>query len=127
MTYDHKDTKGVLKVHTSQGIMEFMPHESRLHYLYLKEKEEAGVALVTMIQDDFEGYKKKQVEGAIKAGHFQAMLRHPSRKEYKSMVQANLIANCPVTPENIFHPHKLFGENLAVLRGKTVQKKQSKW
>ena len=70
---------------------------------------------------------KKQVEGAIKAHHFQAMLEHPSRNDYKSMVHANLIANCPVTPENISHAHKLFGENLAGLRGKAVQKEQSKW
>ena len=33
----------------------------------LKEKQEAGVALVTMIRDYFEGYMQKQVEGAIKA------------------------------------------------------------
>jgi len=51
------------------------------------------------------------------------MLGHPSRKDYKSMVFANLIANCPVTPENISHAHKLVGENLAGLRGKTVRRK----
>ena len=123
MTYYSKDRKGVFKVHTSQGVMEFMPHESGLHYLDLKEKEEAGVALVTMIGDNFEGYMKKQVEGTIDARLFQAMLGHSSRKDYGSMVCANLIAICPVTLENISHAHKLFSENLAGLRGKTVQKK----
>ena len=39
------------------------------------------------------------------------------------MVHANLIDNCPVTPENISHAHQLFGENLAGLREKTVWKK----
>ena len=103
--------------------MGFVPHKSRLHYLDLKEKQEAGIALMTMIQDNFEGYMKKQVEGAIKAWHLQAMLGHQSRKDYESMVHANLIANCPVTPSNISHAHKLFGENLAGLRGKTVHRK----
>ena len=70
-----------------------MPHESGLHYLDLKEKQEAGVVLVTTIRDNFEGYTKKQVEGAIKAQRFQAMLGHHSRKDYESMVCANLIAN----------------------------------
>ena len=42
------------------------------------------------------------------------------------MVHANLIANYSVTPENISHTHKLFGENLSGLRGKTVWKK-SEW
>ena len=66
-----------------------MPHQSGLHYLDLKEKQEAKIALVTMMRDNFEGYMKKQVEGAIKARHFQAMLGHPSKKDYESMVHAN--------------------------------------
>ena len=110
-------------MHTSQGIIEFIPHESDLHYLNLKDKEEEGTTLVTTIRENFEGYMKKQMEGAIKACCFQAMLGHPSRKDFESMVHANLFANCPVTPENISHLHQLFGEDVAGLRGKTVQKK----
>ena len=47
-----------------------MPHDSGLHCLDFKEQEEAGVALVTMIQDNFEGFTKKQVECTIKACYF---------------------------------------------------------
>ena len=97
-----------------------MPCESRLHYLDLKENEETGIALVTTVRENFEGYTKKEVKGTIHARQFQAMLGHPSKNDCKSMVHAYLIANCPVTPENISHAHKLFGENLAGLRGKTV-------
>ena len=122
ITYDSQDRDGVLKVHTTQGVVEFMPHESRLHYLDLKENEEAGIALVTTTRENFEGYTKKQVKGTINGRQFQAVLGHPSKKDYESMVHANLIANCSVTPENISNTHKLFGENLARLRGKTVQK-----
>ena len=114
-------------MHTNQGVVEFMPHESGLHYLDIKENEEAGIALVTMSRVNSEGYTKRQVEGAIEACHLQAVLGDPSRKDFEGMVQANLIANCPVAPENISHTHQLFGKNLAGLRGKTVQKKQSKW
>ena len=57
-------------MHTSQGIIEFIPHESGRHYLDLKDKEEEGTILVTTIRENFEGYTKKQVEGAIKACHF---------------------------------------------------------
>ena len=38
------------------------------------------------------------------------------------MEHANLIANCPVTPDNISH-YQLSCENLATLRGKTVYRK----
>ena len=76
--------------------------------------------MVTTIRENFEGYMKKQVEGAIKAHCFQAVLGHPSRKHFKNMLHANLITNCPVTPENISDAHQLFGEDLAGLRCKTV-------
>ena len=94
MTYDSKDRDKVFKVHTSQGVVEFIPHKSGLHYLDLKNNEEDGTALVTTIKENFERFTKKQVEGAIKAHCFQAMLGHPSRKDFKSMVHANLIAKC---------------------------------
>ena len=55
-----------------------------------------------MIRENFERYTKKQVQGAIKACHLQVMLGHPSRKDHDSMVHANLINNCPVTPEISF-------------------------
>ena len=42
------------------------------------------------------------------------------------MVHANLIANFPVNPKNLTHAHKLLGENVAGLRGKTVFQKP-KW
>ena len=57
MTYDSRDRDDVLKVYTNQEIVDFIPHESGLHYLDLKDNEEA----------DFKGSTKKQVEGAIKA------------------------------------------------------------
>ena len=120
VTYKSRDRESVFKVHTTHRVVEFMPQESRLHYLDLKGNKEAGIALVTTIRENFEGYIKKQVEGGINARQFQAMLGHPSRKDYKSMVCANLIANCPVTPENISHAHKLFSEKLAGLIGKTI-------
>ena len=127
VTYDSKDQDGGFKVHTSQGIIEFMPCKSGLHYLDLKDKNEVGLALVTKVRENFEGYIKKQVEGAIKACCLQAKPGHLSSKDFKAMVHANLIANCPVTTENISHAHELFGENLVGLKGKIVQKTQSKW
>ena len=71
-----------------------------------------------MVRKNLEGYTKKQVEGAIEAHCLQVMLGHPSRKDFEGM-----IANCPVTSENTTHAHQLYGENLAGLRGETVQKK----
>ena len=66
----------------------------------IKDNKDLSIDLVTMVRENFEGYTKKQLEGAIKACHLQAMLGHSSRKDFKGMVHANLIANCPVTTED---------------------------
>ena len=97
VTYGSEDRGGVFKVHTKEGLVEFMLHESGLHYLDLKDQHESGVTLVTTIRDNFEGYTKHEVEGAIKAQELQAMLGHPSQKDFEGMVCTNLVANCPVT------------------------------
>ena len=76
----------MLKVHSNQEIVEFIPHKSGLNYLDLKDNKEVGVALVATIQENFEGFTKKQVEGAIKPHCLQAMLGHPSKKDSEGLV-----------------------------------------
>ena len=93
----------------------------------LKDHEEAGIALVTTIRENFKGYTKKQVEGAIKAHYLQAMLGYPSKKDFKGMVHANLIANCPMTPENISHAHQPLVKTWQNLGEKQSAESQSKW
>ena len=88
VTYDSKDRDGVFKVHTNQGVVEFMPHENGLHYLDLKKNEKAGIVLIAMVRENFKGYTKKQVKGAIEA-HVQAMLGHPSRKDELVFIEAH--------------------------------------
>ena len=97
VTYDSKVKDGVFKVHTPQGVVEFFSHENGIHYLDLEKKEQEVIALVTTFRENCERFTKKQVKGTL--------LGHPSRKNFKSMVHTNLIANCPVTPENISHAH----------------------
>jgi len=73
ITYDSKDRGGVFKVHTSDGILEFMPTSKGLHALSLKDNPGAAHLLVTSstvappdhlhavatVRDNFEGFTKK--------------------------------------------------------------------
>ena len=61
VTYYSQDRDGVFKVNTKHGVVEFQPHESGLPYLNFREQAEAGMALITTICDNFEGYTKKQI------------------------------------------------------------------
>ena len=74
---------------------------------------------------NFEGFTKKQVKGAINVQRLQAMLGHPSKKDYESLVCAKHFDNTPVT-QKIYLMLRSFLAKLAGLSGKTVQKSQSK-
>jgi hypothetical protein len=44
-------------------------------------------------------------------------------KDYKWVIQANQINDCPVTVEDVDIAHNIWGKNIAALKGKTTQKK----
>ena len=48
---------------------------------------------------------------------------YPSAKEYKWVIQINQINNCPVTVHDVEIAQKVWGKNIASLKGKTTRKK----
>ena len=58
---------GVFKVKTPGGVEKFKPHENRLYYLDMNPDDQQAITLVTTVRDNFEGFTKKEIEGAIKA------------------------------------------------------------
>jgi hypothetical protein len=51
------------------------------------------------------------------------MVGYPSPADFTNMVRANMIRNCPVTPTYITTSNKIFGPDVASLKGKTVRNK----
>jgi hypothetical protein len=51
------------------------------------------------------------------------MVENPSDKEFKGMVRERLINNCPVTVQDVENANRIFGPDLANLRGKTIRTK----
>jgi hypothetical protein len=49
------------------------------------------------------------------------MIGNPSKGDFKGIVSRNLIKNCSVTTTDITNACKIFGPDLASIRGKTVQ------
>ena len=126
----HPEDKGEanFEVHTKQGVAKFKPCEKGLHYLNiceLKTKHDETVmalAEVTTIRKNYEGFTKREVEQAIQARKLQAMLGSPSQTDYEGMVRGKLIDHCPISITDIKNAHRIFGPDLAGIRGKTVRK-----
>jgi hypothetical protein len=145
--YNSWDRNGVFKVHTKDGVVEFKPSECGLHYVdvsvegdviqhmlvtadiseeeYDKEAESATeeCMMVTTVRGNLEGYTRHEIEKAKEARRLQGMIGNPTEKELMGMVREKLIDNCPVTVQDVHNTNRIFGPDLANLRGMTTRKK----
>jgi hypothetical protein len=51
------------------------------------------------------------------------MIGNPTEKELVGMVREKLITNCPATVHDVHNANRIFGPDLANLRGKTTRRK----
>ena len=64
----------------------------------------------------------RQIKGA-KARTLYATLIYPRAKEYKWMIHSNHMQNCPVKVQDVEVAQKVWGNNIASLKGNTTLKK----
>ncbi len=137
----------MFKVHIKDGVVEFKPSECRLHYVdvsvegdvvehmlvtadiskeeYDKEAESVTkeCMMVTTVWGNLKGYTWHDIKKAKEPRRLQGMIRNPTEKELVGMVREKLIANCPVTVQDVHNANRIFGPDLVNLRGKTTRKK----
>ena len=51
------------------------------------------------------------------------MIANPTEREFSAMVQEKLLANCPVTVQDVNNAHHIYGRDLANIRGKRTRRK----
>ncbi len=115
--------------------MEFKPTPKGLHALNLKDNPDAAFLLVNdaevqlsptkphvaTVRTNFEGFSRKQVEGATAARRLMGMVATPSPRDFQGMVRLNMLKDCPITNDDITNANTIFGTDLATIRGKTVR------
>jgi hypothetical protein len=78
---------------------------------------------VTTVKGNMEGFTKKEVEGAKQARILLHSSGFPSVQALKAMIRMNQWKNCDVTAQDVDNMVEIFGTDVAVLKGKTTQKK----
>ena len=120
VTYDSDDLMFV--VHRKDKTnMEFKMHESGLHYY--DPRNESGLAFVNTVSENKSGFTKRQIKNAEAARTLYATLSYPSLKDFKWVLRSNQIQNCPVTVQDAEVASKIWGKNIAALKGKTTRGK----
>jgi len=134
VTYDSEDRGGVFKVFTKAGIVEFKPTKKGLHALDITNNPEAAYLLVndadltydspvSTVRKNYEGFTKKQIQKATQARRIMSMIGAPTEREYQALVRLNLLKDCPITNADIVNANRIFGPDLANIRGKRVRRK----
>jgi hypothetical protein len=133
--------EGHYVVHTPKGEVNFHKDEQGLPYIKLDGptgRKAAMMLLQSMQQEhpvctgvevlhvqtvrgNYEWHTKRDMLQAKEAQRAQAMIGNPSKGDFKGMVSGNLIKNCPITTTDITNARKIFGPDLASIRGKTVR------
>ena len=121
VTYDSDDQAFfVFREQCGLPNMIFRMHKSGLHYYDPSSKE---FSFVVTVEDNKLPFSKRQVEAAEKARAFYAGLAFPSMTDYKWILQSNQIEECPVSLEDAKVAEKIWGPNIAALKGKTTRSK----
>ena len=81
------------------------------------------MAFMNMVLGNKEGFMKRQLKSTEAARALHAVLSYPSMKDFKWVICSNQIMNCPVTVQDIKVAHKIWGTNIAALKGKTTHGK----
>jgi Reverse transcriptase (RNA-dependent DNA polymerase)/Zinc knuckle len=67
-------------------------------------------------------YTRHEIEGADKARALYRKIGRPSEKDFTHILQNNLIRNCPITADDARRALRIYGPDIATLKGKTVKK-----
>ena len=131
ITYDNQKEDAFI-VHLPHKSVKFMRENGLYLYRppYIKQttikdnKSESNmkVQFLETVNENKKFYMKRQFEHAQQARRLLYSLGYPSINDLKAIIQMNAIKNNPVTTEDVDIAQKIFGPNIATLKGKTTRR-----
>jgi hypothetical protein len=119
VTYDSNDQMFVVhREPEGKPDMEFRMHESGQHYFDPRDSE---FIFVNTVSENKSGFMKRQIKEAEVAQSLYSKLNYPSWKDFKWIIRRNQIKDCPVTVKHVDTALKIWGKNVAALKGKTTR------
>jgi hypothetical protein len=111
----HLPDKQVKFTKTNQGLYIYKPK--------ITKKKENQVQLIQTMDENKAFFMNCQFARAKKAQELYHALRTLSIQDFKAILRINIIANNPVTIEDIEIAKQIFGSDIGSLKGKTTRQK----
>jgi len=130
ITYD-SDKEDAFLVHTENGLIKFEASPEGL-YRYkvlqgyqdsLDNKEEVTSNVLTTVAENQGKYTQQQFDRAKLARKLYHNVGTLTVKSFKALLRGNMIANCPITSEDVTIAEKIFGPSMSSLKGKSMRQK----
>jgi hypothetical protein len=87
--------------------------------------EVTNYLFLNTVANNKQAYTRCKIKGADRARELYKKIGQPSKQEFVEILQSNLIPNCPVTPDDARRALKIYGPDVATLKGKMVKKQNS--
>jgi hypothetical protein len=100
--------------------MQFWMYSSGLHYFDLRDE---SFTFISTVADNMKQFTKQQIQCVEVAKALYMKLSYPSMKDFKWVIQSNQIKDCPVMVQDIDVTSKIWGKDVAALKGKTTRHK----
>ena len=121
VTFDSSEGNA-FHLHKADGTVRvFNQSPKGLYYLDTNTKQDE-VILVDTVKDNSAKYSQRDYAKAKLARKIQKIIGRPSTKTFLSIIDGNLLPNCPVTRADILAAERIFGPEVGSLKGKTVRK-----
>ena len=112
-------------VHCSKGPIRFSKIDQNLYVWKPPQYKPTvtGKQMVETIKGNKSFFTDRQVQRAKEARKLLQALGYPTVQDLKALIQMNTIQNCPVTGEDVDLAQKIFGPDIASVKGKTTRQK----
>ena len=120
VTY-HSNDREFIVYRDAAGLpnMRFKMHSSGLHFYDPRNKD---FAFVTTVEENKQHFTNREVTGAQKARDLYASLAYPSDNDFKWILKANQIKDCPVTLKDAWSSSKNMGQEHCSVERKNGEK-----
>jgi hypothetical protein len=113
---------------TPEGLYVFSPSEKYKKMIAESKKQDPDANLmIATVKENREGYTKRQFERAKEARKLYRILGCATLQDFKNILRQNIIANCPVTTEDVNIAEAIFGPDIGTMKGKKTRPKPQQY